>query len=332
LPYNAHDACIESQAKENHMPTLGALRLVPEYRERVWGGQRLKPANPPIGEAWIVYEQNHIASGPYAGRSLADLTAEYGPDLLGKHVVQQTGSRFPVLIKLLDTADWLSLQVHPNDEQAERLEGPGHFGKTEAWHILEAEPEAQVIYGLRPGTTPEMLAQAIRNGTILDVVQYLLVHQGDTLFTRAGTVHALGPGLLLYEVQQTSDITYRVFDWNRPQTAGRALHIDQSIAVADPAAAAPVNPQPRLEDGDQVRLTACPYFTLELIGGQSHSINLDTKGESFHALTVIEGAMHVRSDGWSETLRRFETVVIPAACGAYSVESEETFRALKASV
>lgn len=314
------------------MPKLGALRLVPEYRERVWGGQRLKPSDPPIGEAWIVYEQNQVASGPHAGMSLIDLAEKHGEALLGHRVVEQTGTRFPLLIKLLDTADWLSLQVHPNDEQAVQLEGPGHFGKTEAWHILEAEPGAQVIYGLQPNTQSEELAEALSNGTILNLVQYVPVQAGNTLFTPAGTVHALGPGLLLYEVQQTSDITYRVFDWNRPQSAGRQLHIQQSLAVINPNTEIGVTSQPAIGDGDQALLTACPYFTLELIGGDTQPICLNTQGESFHALTVIDGTMRVEGDGWSETLSRFETTVVPAECGTYQVKPQGNYRALKASV
>jgi mannose-6-phosphate isomerase len=309
-----------------------ALRLTPEYHERVWGGQRLKPGAPPIGEAWIVYERNTIAAGPQRGRTLAELAVEQGMALLGRHVVAHTGDRFPLLIKLLDTADWLSLQVHPNDEQAEQLEGPGHFGKTEAWHILDAEPGAQVIYGLKPGTTRERLAQAIRDGSILELVQYRSVRPGDTLFTRAGTLHALGPGLLLYEVQQTSDITYRVWDWDRPQSAGRQLHIEQSLAVIDPDAGAPPRPEPALGDGERAQLISCPYFTLELVRGESRAVDLDPRGESFHALTAIDGACRVAGDGWSEELQRFSTVVVPANAGAYRIEPLGAYRLLKASV
>jgi mannose-6-phosphate isomerase len=314
------------------MPTLQGLRLIPEYRHRVWGGQRLRPNADPYGEAWIVYEENRIASGPEAGRTLAEVAETYGADLLGQRAMERTGKRFPLLIKLLDTAEWLSLQVHPDDEQAERLEGAGQFGKTEAWHILDAEPGAEVLCGLQPQTPAETVAQAIREGTIVDRMQHVPVRAGDTVFVRAGTIHALGPGLLLYEVQQTSDITYRVFDWNRPQSAGRALHIDQSMEVAKPQAEGRAKPLPPVPDGGQVTLLECPYFTLETLAGHSHAVSLDTGGGSFHALTVIEGEARVAGDGWTETLGRFETVVIPASSGRYDVEPAGQFRALKASV
>lgn len=308
------------------------LQLQPEYRDYVWGGSRLKPGSAPIAEAWVVHEQDRIAAGPWAGQTLAEAAARLGPALLGEPVVRRTGLHFPLLIKLLDCAQWLSLQVHPNDEQARRLEGPEFFGKTEAWHVLEAEPEAKLIAGLKPGTTPELLAQAIRNGTILDWAQYLPVKAGDSVFVRPGTIHALGPGLLIYEVQQTSDLTYRVFDWNRPQTKGRVLHIDKSLAVADATACGESRPRPALAPDDCQTLVACPYFTLDMVAAQTGPFALDTGGATFHALTLIEGQAEVAGPNDRVTLKRFETVVIPADMGAYQLRPQGTCRALKASV
>ena len=314
-----------------HMATLQALRLISDYRHRVWGGQRLKPSAEPYGEAWLVYEENRVAAGPHAGKTLAEVAAQHGAALLGTRAAEGTGARFPLLIKLLDCADWLSVQVHPNDEQARRLEGPDEFGKTEAWHILESEPGAELICGLRPGTTAEMLQQAIKEGTVVDLGQRLRVDAGDTVFVQAGMIHALGPGLLLYEVQQTSDTTYRVFDWNRPSSAGRELHIEQSLAVADPMAVGEAKPLPPL-DGGRALLVECPYFRLERLEVDDAPLQLDTGGASFHALTVIEGQARVRGDGWTEDLGRFETVVVPAAAGSYTVESQAKCGVLKASV
>lgn len=314
------------------MNQLTPFRLTAQYRERVWGGQKLKQANPPIGEAWIIYEEDVVADGPYAGQTLAQVVAATGEDLLGKRVKAQTGDRFPLLIKFLDCADWLSLQVHPNDEQAEKLEGPGHFGKTEAWHIIEADPGAKLISGLKPGTTNEALAQSIPNGTILDHVKYLDMHIGDSIFIRAGTVHALGPGLLLYEVQQTSDITYRVFDWNRPQTPARQLHIEKSLAVSNPQMEGQAIPLPALNDGDCKTILACEYFTLDVLNAYAQPIQLDTRGETFHALTMIEGEAQVAGNGWQQTLGRFESLIVPASCGAYSITPKGNYRALKSSV
>jgi mannose-6-phosphate isomerase len=247
-------------------------------------------------------------------------------------VARQTGERFPLLIKLLDCAQWLSLQVHPNDEQAARLEGPGYFGKTEAWHVLEAVPGAQLIAGVKPGTRAVALSDAIRSGTILDISQYITVHAGDSIFMRAGTVHALGPGLLVYEVQQTSDLTYRVFDWNRPQTGRRVLHIEKSLAVVDPNARAEARPCPPVPDGGRQVLVTCPYFTLEVLAAHSQEIPLDTLGQTFHALTVIEGAARLLIGEQTLALNRYQSAVVPADVGAYTLQPLGSCRVLKSSV
>lgn len=312
----------------------GAIRLAPQYHERVWGGHHLKPSSPElIGEAWIVYEGDQVAAGLYKGRTLGELAEEFGEQLLGTAAMQVTGTRFPLLIKLLDCAQWLSLQVHPNNEQAAALEGPRHFGKTEAWHVLEAEPGAQLISGIKPGTSPESLIEAIRKGTVVALAQYLDVQRGDTVMTPAGTVHALGPGLLIYEVQQSSDLTYRIYDWDRPQIAGRQLHIEQSVAVSDAARCGEAyRPAEVLADGGLCSLTNCDYFTLELLGGETEPVELDTEGRSFHAITAIEGALELVGDGWNELLALYETAIVPANCGAYRAEPRGPYRALKSSV
>jgi mannose-6-phosphate isomerase len=309
-----------------HQPLI----VTPEYRDYVWGGQRLRPGQL-TAEAWIVYEGDKVTSGPLKDHTLADLAAEYGSALLGTRPIKRTGTRFPVLIKLLDCAEWLSLQVHPNDEQAKQLAGPDHFGKTEAWHILDATPTAEILGGLREGTTKELLEKAVRGGTLVNQMERINVHTGDTVFIRAGTIHALGPGLLLYEIQQTSDLTYRVFDWNRPASEGRKLHIEESLAVAAPNATAPVTPRPPFVDGQATTLIKCDYFTLDLLTAHTKSIELATHGESFHALTIIEGEAVVENGNWHVPLKRLETAIIPAVCEAYRVKPQGRMQMLKAS-
>jgi len=250
------------------------LQLTPEYRDYVWGGQRLRPGQL-TAEAWIVYEGDRIANGPLQGQTLTEAAQQLGADLLGQDVVRRTGTRFPLLIKILDCNNWLSVQVHPNDEQARQLEGLDQFGKTEAWHILDAADGAQLIAGVKDGTTAAALAAAIRNGTIIDHVQYHAAHTGESIFMPAGTLHALGPGFLVYEVQQTSNITYRIFDWNRPASAGRALHIEQSVAVTNPQGTGHVQPALELQHDDQRLLVQCPYFTLDLLTAQLQPLMLD---------------------------------------------------------
>ena len=305
------------------------LKLTPSYRDYVWGGDRLRPDHYPTAEAWVVWEGDVIESGPLAGKTLDEAAQEYGEALLGTKITSRTGRRFPLLIKLLDCAQWLSLQVHPNNELAVELEGPDQFGKTEAWHILDAEPDAKLIAGLRPNTPPDQLAQAIREGTVIDYVQYVNVKQGDTVFMPAGTLHALGPGLLVYEVQQTSDWTYRVYDWDRPASEKRPLHIDKSIRATRADFRAPIIPLPTTGDGTRHVLVESEYFILELLSAKSNVIELNTKGETFHAITVIEGKATLKTGGETLQIDRFHTAIVPAQVGGYQFQPLTDCRALK---
>lgn len=314
------------------MSPLPPIRLESEYHERVWGGHRLQPGGDPVGEAWVVHGANRVSSGPFVGSTLAALTNQHGSDLLGTTALNRFGPEFPLLIKLIDTTDWLSIQVHPDNVQAVALEGAGMRGKTEAWHVLETEPEGDLIAGLTTKLNPPELDQMVRDGTIMDHLRHHPVQPGDTLFVPAGTLHALGPGLFIYEVQQASDITYRVFDWNRPASVGRALHIEQSLAVLDPASeAAPVS-LPSLEEGGWQLLVASPYFQLETIQlGQTH-VPSDTGGESFHALTSATGNVTVTGAGWREAITPYQSLLIPAVTGAYTMHSTDKGRVLRARI
>jgi mannose-6-phosphate isomerase len=312
---------------------LPILQVRAEYHHRVWGGQRLRASETavPYGEAWIIHENNLISGGPFAGKSLNQVTLEVGQALLGANALRQTGVAFPLLIKILDCADWLSVQVHPNDAQAVQLEGPGHAGKTEAWHILEAEPSATLIAGVKPGTSPDQLAAAIRDGSVLDVALRSPANAGDSVMMHAGTMHALGPGFLLYEVQQTSDITYRVYDWGRPASAGRALHLEQSVAVTRHDASAVVQHLEPFQNAS-VTLLQCPYFLLEALAADTGSLFSQTTGESFHAITVTEGEALIVAGDQQIKLGRFESVIVPAEFGAYEFRPLTACKALRSSV
>ncbi|MHA0036130.1 type I phosphomannose isomerase catalytic subunit [Deinococcus sp. PESE-13] len=292
------------------------LQLRAKAVERVWGGQRLAESAQPVGELWAIGEDNVVAAGPFQGRTVADLAAEFPTELLGSAAQE---SRFPLLIKLLDCADWLSLQVHPNDEQAARLEGPGMLGKTEAWHILEAEPGARLIAGIASGTEPEDLRAAILAGQVIDRAVYREVSAGDSLMIPAGTVHALGPGLLLYEVQQSSDLTYRIYDWDRPATTGRALHLVQSAEVSRAVTA---EPRPLAAAAGAQEVLRCDYFVLERLTATGTSLERDTAGQSFHALTVIRGEAFLQVGEQSWPLQQYESVLLPASLGRYELSGD----------
>jgi mannose-6-phosphate isomerase len=237
-------------------------------------------------------------------------------------VFETTGTRFPLLVKLLDCADWLSVQVHPNDEQAARLVGGGESGKSEAWHFLEVEPGATIYAGVKPATTREALERAIREGRVLDVAERLEVSAGKTVYIPAGTLHALGPGLLLYEVQQSSDTTFRVYDWDRPPAAGRRLHVEESVAVTDPRKGGVRYAPQALEGTASATALRCPYFELDVLQVAGEAFEGETAGLAFHLLTVTEGAAELSSAGERVRLGRFETALVAGSAGAYELRSD----------
>jgi len=297
---------------------LKPFRLQSEYRDYVWGGKRLRPHVGTTAEVWMVYEENVIAEGKLQGKTLGQATKELGVELVGTRAVMQTGDRFPLLIKILDCAAWLSLQVHPNDEQAEKWEGSGEFGKTEAWYVVDADPGAQLVSGFLPGILPSRIKESVGKKELMDIVRMVTMRKGDAILVTPGTIHALGPGLMVYEVQQTSDITYRVYDWDRPMKAGRKLHLEQAADVLKADTGNPVIRAEQVENGSKPFITS-EYFSLELLTHPIEQIWKNTNGESFHSLTMIDGKGSVAGDGWNVTLEKYENLLVPACVGRYQV-------------
>ncbi len=307
--------------------TLYPLLLNPALHIKVWGGRKLEtllhkalPTADPYGESWEMHDTATIANGALSGRPLGDVLAEYGRKLVG--AANDPAEGLPLLVKFLDAADWLSVQLHPNDEQARQLEGEPR-GKTEAWYVIAAEPDARLVIGLEPGTTPEQMAAAIQNNTLEDMLVYAGVKPGDVLFVRAGTIHALGPGLLTYEIQQSSDTTYRLYDWGRMGLDGkpRDLHIEKGKQVAN------LDSLPQIvHTGDNpaqvVEIVSAGYFTTllyQLNDENGEEISLDTGGKRFHILTCIDGTATITAAGTGLTLDTGRTALIPASTGAYTL-------------
>ncbi len=300
--------------------TLQPFKLEPEYRAYVWGGNHIRPDVGKTAEAWLVYKDNTIMEGPLKGLPLSEGAAQEGEALLGRTVVEKTGKRFPLLIKILDCANWLSLQVHPNNAQAEFWEGPGNFGKMETWYIVEADSDAQLISGFRQGTTRDVVTKAVGTSGLLEIIERKHVKTGDAILILPGTIHAAGPGLLMYEVQQTSDITYRVYDWDRPMKSDRKLHLEQAADVLDPKASGElVSLEMARPEGDP--LIACEFFALRVIADNELPVQCDTRTNSFHCLTMVDGEGIVEGGDWQRRLGRFETLLIPASCGCYHIHS-----------
>ena len=256
------------------------LELTPKLAPRVWGGKRLKErfgyeGEEPLGEAWMVYDENEVKTPPYAGRRLKEVLPELGEEFLGKRAAEKYGLELPLLVKLLDTGDWLSVQVHPDDEYAHRYEAESGFhGKSEAWVVLDAEPGAKIVYGVRRPVSREEFRRAAEAGELEDYLNFVPVEPGDVIYVPAGTIHALGPGLFLLEVQQRSDLTYRIYDYGR----GRELHLEKALAVAK------LEPTPlvktRVAPGEFLKT---PYFAVSLVEGE-----VAAPKESFLALVSPE--------------------------------------------
>lgn len=303
------------------MPTCNyPLRLKPLFRRYLWGGRRLatmlgKPLGPgdDYAESWEVVDhgedQSIVAAGPANGLTLHQLVVESATDLMGQHAPRK---QFPLLLKFLDCNRTLSVQVHPNDAQAAQLDPPD-LGKTEAWVVLAADPGSKIYAGLKPGVTRETLHEAVLAGTCEECLHEFEPRVGDCVFIQAGTVHALGEGLVVTEIQQASDTTFRLFDFNRVDAQGnpRQLHVDQSLATIDydrgpvDAVQPGTTSQPSRE-----RLIECDKFVLDRLSlSGPQPLGGDQR---FHLLVGIEGQASVAG----ERLSLGESLLVPAAAGA----------------
>lgn len=291
---------------------------------KVWGGRKLHtlfnkplPTDEPYGESWELHDQCTVSNGVYAGRTIGDLLRQFPHDIIGKPY--DTALGFPLLIKFIHAEDWLSIQVHPNDQQAAELEGEPR-GKTEAWIILHAEPNAQLVIGITPNTPHETVKAAIANNTLESLLVYTSVKAGDVLFMPANTIHAIGPGIVLYEVQQSSDTTYRLYDWGRMDLDGtpRPLHIDKGVQVSN-LSSLPTITHTSL-DGDHAPMLQTPFFNTLFYHVTPHApIDLDTHHQAFHGITNIMGDLTIQADGVDYPLELGKTALIPACIGAYRV-------------
>ncbi len=318
-------------------PDLYPLRLQRKLDRRLWGGQRLaawldlpRPWPPDLAESWQVYADNAISNGPWAGESLAALCQRLGAEILGTRSMPRYGHDFPLLAKFLDANARLSVQVHPDDAYAHRVEAhTGFHGKTEAWYIIEAQPGAHLIYGLNQSCDRRQFAQAVADGTLENLLNILPVQAGDVVYVPAGTLHAINEGIMLFEIQQTSDLTYRVYDYNRCDAQGRLreLHLQKALDVID------YNP-PRLgkiptlvlEPGREL-LVACPYFAMER-WQLMQARELRRSAESFDIWTVLDGEACVGD----EPLRRGESLLAPAALPASTLDPDPAATLLRCYV
>lgn len=345
----------EEEAAPLLVPGVYPLSFQPVFKDYIWGGRNLETTLgrelPPgiIAESWEIAAhangQSVVAAGPMAGSTLSETQQQWGEHFLGTSVDSET---FPLLIKVLDSNRWLSVQVHPDDAYAQ--EHAGDLGKTELWVILHAEPDAEIIYGLKAGVDRESFAQSAPTGAIDSMLHRIPIQTGDAVYIPAGTVHALGPGAIVAEIQQNSDTTYRLYDWGRTEADGqsRPLHVRQGLDVIDwhmvePAVAAPPTlaaPEGWVREAladlrtiggpaaDNLRTatdcdTTCPYFQVDRLTGQPGAVyGGSCDGSSFQIWGCLSGSASLNWDGETAELHAVSWLLLPAALGAYEVRAE----------
>jgi mannose-6-phosphate isomerase len=318
-----------------HNPDLYPLKLVALPKEKVWGGSKIAATfrkdldtNRPIGEIWVIWGDLAIQNGPLRDRKLDDLIREHPRAFLGRRVADRHYPEFPLLVKILDARDTLSVQVHPTDAYAQEREGEP-FGKAEVWYVLGAETDARLIHGVERPVSRSEAEQAIDAGRLQDVLQYVEVEAGDVVYNPAGTIHALGSGIFLYELQQSSDLTYRLYDWDR-RDPNRPLHVEKALDVADlePYPVHKIRPVERKEDGaTRTMLCASQHFAAELIQIDT-SIREQPGGTCFHILTAFAGSGQVRDVAFCCG----DSLLIPAGVDEYEIQAEEPLKMIKAWV
>ncbi len=308
------------------------LKFKPLFQERVWGGREIERFGydlPPgkIGEGWMIADHpsgiSHIANGELAGLGLDEVRKRFGHKWLGKKGQSRHG-RFPLLIKLLDCNENLSVQVHPNDEYKNLP--VGELGKTEMWYIVDAKPESKIIFGLKPEIDCTLLREAVEKGYVMDTLQVVNVQKGDCFYIPAGTVHALCAGVLVAEIQQNSDTTYRLYDYNRPGLDGkpRVLHVEDSLNVItyDFSEARHI-PTLDMKVNKWIKLVESPYFLTEK-GTIEGSMVVHTSEDSCDIIIVVEGAGSIAWANGEVSARAGDCFVIPANLGEYEMTGNLT--------
>jgi len=299
------------------MPQLYPFLMVPIFDERPWGVRDLRPiytraVAEPIGESWLTWEDNRVANGPLAGQSLAELNKQFRRDLVGRLSCYE--DRFPLLVKFLFPGSKLSVQVHPDDHEAQKNGYP--CGKTECWYVLRAQPGAQVALGLKTGVTLDEFRRAIEETRAEDLLNWVDVFAGDMLYVAAGTVHTIGGGMILVETQQTSDVTYRLYDYGRP----RELHIEEGLAATKLHTTA--GKVVRDASDDPNVLVRSPFFEVEKMKLRE-DLQAALTGDSPHVIVAVNGAGVVESEGMEPiTFATGDAVVIPACVREYKVRPQ----------
>ena len=312
--------------------SLYPLKFNPIVKDRLWGGDKLKRLfNKPsktttTGESWEISavegDVSIVSNGSLKGTSLQELINDYGNELLGQSVVERFGNDFPILIKFIDAKKDLSIQLHPNDQLAK--ERHNSFGKTEMWYIMDADPGANLIVGFNNDVEKETYKESIKNNTLLDLLNYEEVKEGDTFFINTGKIHAIGAGVLLAEIQQTSDITYRVYDFNRKDRDGnlRELHTDLAIDAIDYSKKDDFKVVYHSNKNTTNSMVDCPYFKTNILDLNKNFHQDIASIDSFIINMCVKGTASIENEFGSVSIEKGETVLINASSKNLKINTE----------
>lgn len=311
---------------------LYPLKFNPILKDKIWGGQKLKTllnkesSLPNIGESWEISDvegdTSVVSNGSLKGKSLKELLETYKADLIGEKNYKVFGNKFPLLIKFIDAKEDLSIQLHPNDELAAKRHNS--FGKTEMWYVMQSDEDSNLIVGFNQDMDAKKYLYHLENKTLPEILNFDKVKTGDTYFIEVGRVHAIGAGVMLAEIQQTSDITYRVYDWDRVDDQGneRELHNDIAIDAFDFNMPDNFRVNYIKEENKSNQMVSCPYFTTSYLQ-VSETLKKENKQDSFLIYMCVEGNAEITVNGNSESIKKGETVLLPAAIKDYEITSKK---------
>ncbi|CAM4253089.1 type I phosphomannose isomerase catalytic subunit [Zobellia nedashkovskayae] len=308
------------------------LKFNPILKERLWGGTKLKDVlgkpieNDITGESWelstVPGDISVVSNGDLAGASLQELIEKDPEGVLGKSVYKRFGTDFPILIKFIDAKQDLSIQLHPNDDLAKKRHNS--FGKTEMWYVMDADDDASLIVGFNKDVSKEEYAKSIENDTLLDLLNYEKVKEGDTFFINTGKIHAIGAGVLLAEIQQTSDVTYRVFDFNRKDKNGnlRELHTEQALDAIDYNKKDDFKVEYKNDKNTVNDMVDCPYFKTDFLDLNSDLTQDVTDRDSFTIFMCVGGSATIANENGSVEIKKGETTLLPAASNTIKITTQ----------
>ena len=325
------------------MPSLYPLKFKTIYKDKIWGGQKIRTylhkdfrPLPNCGETWeisgVKSDVSVVANGELEGRSLAELLEKYMGALVGEKVYARFGNIFPLLVKFIDANEDLSIQVHPNDELAKKRHNS--FGKTEMWYVIEADPGSTLIAGFNKELTQQEYLEKFNSGHLMDILNKEDVKAGDVFFLPAGRVHTIGKGLLIAEIQQTSDITYRIYDFDRVDDKGnkRELHTEEALAAIDYKHYPEYKTKYQPQKDKTVELVSCPYFTTNLLDFTKSTEKDYSNLDSFVIYVCVEGSFIVKYNNTSYPVKMGECLLLPKIIDKVQLQTTTGFKILESYI